>query len=332
MKIIFFGTPDYVVPIVDTLYKTFKKQAEGSPIITLVTQKPKPVGRKKQLEYSAVDKWAYSKDSNVKTQNSKIKIYYSPNELIKNKVSADIGILAAYGEIIPEKVIKHFPHGILNIHPSLLPKYRGASPVQATLVSGDKETGVTIIKLDDELDHGPIVSQFKEKVQVQDNTDTLRNRLFEKSTDVLTTLLPAYLSGKITLKEQDHKKATFTRLIKKSDGFIPPKYLNTTLKGESLKGHKDRWKIPFVKNYYLVPSIYSLERFIRAMQPWPVSWTYVQLSDKRKMKSKKRLKILKSHLEPKGNMRLVLDLVQLEGKNPVSWEQFKQGYPNATFE
>ena len=341
MQIVFFGTPDYVIPILDALHKTFKSKSGESPVIAIVTQKPKPVGRKKVLEYSAVDRWAYKKG---------IKILRDLD--IKNFPNADVGVLASYGGIIPTFIIDHFKLGILNVHPSLLPKYRGASPVPATIISGDKETGVSIIKLDNELDHGPIVSQFKEKVLDNDTTETLRDRLFEKSAEVLTTFLPSYMKGKITPRKQNHKNASFTRQITKQDAFIPPKYLNACLQGRSLQA---KWKIPFTKDYSLVPnayleetsSAYSLERFIRAMQPWPVSWTYVQLNSKmKKKKSKlvtKRLKILKAHVETRNAKRetqnekpyrvspisyLVLDVVQLEGKREVSWKQFVEGYPN----
>jgi len=331
MRIVFFGTPDYVIPILERLNKNFRDKNEKQPITAVVTQKPKPVGRKQLLEYSPVDKWAHKKN---------VPIFFDSIELIKQNVQADIGILAAYGEIIPEKVIKSFLHGIINIHFSLLPELRGASPVESAIVSGRKEIGVTIFKIDDKLDHGPIVSQFKEEIREEDTTETLRKRLFEKSAEILTTLLPAYISGKITLREQDHKKASYTREIKKNDAFIPPVVLQSVLDGK--KSAKD-WVISFIKNYSLVPSAYSLERFIRAMQPWPVSWTYVQLGERLKVKGKrlKRLKILKAHVEispptthdsQNTKHKLVLDEVQLEGKNPVTWRQFNQGYPNFSFD
>lgn len=326
MRIVFFGTPDYVLPVLTSLHKTFKGKSTDSPIAAVVTQKPRPAGRKQTLAYSPIDTWAHKKN---------VPKYYHGNDLLENKLKADVGILASYGAIIPKKVINIFPYGILNIHLSLLPKFRGASPVRATLVTGD-ESGVTIIKIDEKLDHGPIISQFQEKVKAQDTTDSLRARLFSKSAEVIKILLPAYLKGKITLKEQDHKSATFTTLVKKADGFIPPKYLRVALKGEKIKGE---WKIPFIKNYSLNPTPYTLERFIRAMQPWPVSWTYVQLNAKLKTQNSKRLKILKAHLEPfqatsykLPAAKLVLDGVQLEGKNPVSWKQFQEGYATVMFE
>jgi len=314
MRIVFFGTPDYVLPILNGLDKAFKAKAGASPIVAVITQSPRPVGRGKILTFSAIDTWAHKR---------KIPVYYRADDLVKEGVQADLGILAAYGEIIPSRVINHFSHGILNVHPSLLPAWRGASPVQATLVVGDRKTGVTIIKLDEKLDHGPIISQFTEGVLTDDTTGTLRQRLFEKSVDVLATLIPPYLQGKITPRKQNDKSATFTTLIKKNDGFIPPKYFTAALANRTAN---QKWPIGFMPDFSLLPTPASLERFIRAMQPWPISWTNVKLSSKR---NPKRLKILNAHLESE---KLVLDEVQLEAKNPVPWKQFNQGYPTAMFE
>jgi len=317
MKIVFFGTPNYVLPILQTLHREFRGKGNKTPISAVVTQPPKPTGRKKIETFSPVDNWAYEKN---------IPVYFDGTDLIKKSVEADIGILAAYGAIIPKKVIDYFPKGILNIHPSLLPAWRGASPVQATLVSGDKITGVTTIALDKKLDHGPIISQFKEKVLNDDTTDSLRDRLFERSAEVIKTLLPAYLSDKITPRKQLLKKATFTYLLRKEHGLIPPKYLKMAIEGKS---SKEKWEIGFIKNFFLQPTPLTIERFIRAVHPWPVAWTYVQLVQNSRLKTQKRLKILKAHIEDK---KLVLDEVQLEGKTPAPYKQFKEAYPESKFE
>src|SRR3989344_3520100 len=176
MKIIFFGTPAYVITIVDTLHKTFKARAGESPITAVVTQNPKPVGRKQILEYSPVDTWAYKKG---------VPKFFNPRDILKNKINADMGVLASYGTIIPSEVINHFPYGIINIHFSLLPELRGAAPIPATLILGKKEAGVTIFKIDEILDHGPILSQFREEIHPEDTTGILMVRLFERSAEVL---------------------------------------------------------------------------------------------------------------------------------------------------
>lgn len=203
----------------------------------------------------------------------------------------DVGVLASYGKILSKEVLKIPKHGILNIHPSLLPKYRGASPAQAAILNGDQVTGVTIIKMDEKIDHGPIVAQFKEKIRPDDTAKSLYERLFETGAKVLLTILPAYLEDRIELRKQDHSKATYTKKLTRDDG-----------------------KVDWTK-----PNKYN-ERFIRAMFPWPGAWTEVTIQDRR------RLKILKAHLE-KG--KLILDQVQLEGKKPVTWKQFCEGYPKA---
>ena len=289
MKIVFFGTPDYVLPILTTIHKRFVTGPGKSPIIAVVTQSPKPVGRKQILTYSPIDKWAHE---------HKIPIHYSASELAVDSVKADIGILASYGEIIRKDVIDLFPHGILVIHPSLLPKYRGASPIPAAIAAGETVTGVSIFKMDEKVDHGPIISQFKEDILPTDTTETLRARLFERSADVLTELIAPYMQGKITPKIQDDSEATFTKIVTRQDGFID---LNEKTGEEA-------------------------ERFIRAMQPWPGAWTLIHLSAADTQV--KRLKILNANIE---EGKLALDEVQLEGKEKVSWKQFKEGHRDVAF-
>lgn len=283
MKIVFFGTPNYVMPILTKLHKEFVTGPGKSPIIAVVTASPKPVGRKQILSYSPVDKWAHE---------HKIPTFYSANGLLNENLDFEIGILASYGEIIKKEVIDLFHQGILVIHPSLLPLYRGASPVPEAIKSGDTETGVTILKMDEKMDHGPIVAQFREDILPTDTSDVLRDRLFAKSADVLIETLSPYLKGKIKLKKQDDNAATFTKLVTKQDGFIDLK----------------------------MKSPIEAERFIRAMSPWPGAWMYLP--------NQKRLKLLKSHLE---NEKLVLDEVQLEGKLPVTKKQFDEAYPQFSF-
>src|SRR3989339_73019 len=179
-----------------------------------------------------------------------------------------------------------------NTHPTLIPKYRGASPINEAIKNGDAETGVTIIKMDEKMDHGGVVTLFKEDILPNDTTEVLRERLFDRSGDVLIQLIPAYASGKVKPKEQNESEATFTNILTREDGLI------------NLKEKTPQ----------------KAERFIRAMTPWPGVWT--------KLENQKRLKLLKAHLEED---KLILDEVQLEGKDPVSWKQFKEGYPKADF-
>ncbi|HTK03874.1 MAG TPA: methionyl-tRNA formyltransferase [Alphaproteobacteria bacterium] len=278
MKIVFFGTPDYVMPVLTSLHKKFVTGPGKSPIVAVVTQSPKPVGRKQVLSYSPVDKWAH---------DHKIDTYYQSSELIDNKVVADIGVLASYGEIISQDVINMFPHGILVIHPSLLPEYRGASPITAAIRDGKTTTGVTTILMDAKVDHGKIVSQFKEDINPDDTTEILRARLFQRSAEVILEFIEPYMKGKITPKVQDETKVTYTKIIKKEDGFVDLE------KDDPIE----------------------IERKLRAYQPWPGIYTFLA--------NEKRLKILKAHIE---DGKLILDEVQMEGKTPVSYKQFKEAY------
>lgn len=316
IKIVFFGTPKFVLPVLNSLNKNLKTK-EGSPIVAVVTQKPKVAGRKKILTYSPVDKWAYDK---------KIPIFHSSEEFLKANIKADVGILAAYGEILPKTVLNFFPRGILNIHGSLLPKWRGATPVRSAIISGEKETGATIIKLDEKLDHGPIVTKFKEEIEKEDTSETLKTKIFERAGPILSELFEPYIKGKINLKAQNEDDATYCREITKQDGFVPLKLLKNALDGNV---GKDTWEISFMKDFSTNPTPERIYDFVRAMDPWPFAWTLVSTA---KDAEEKRLKILKCHIEKKddGNETLVLDNVQLEGKNTVSFEQFKQGYPNST--
>lgn len=318
MKIAIFATPEYIVPIIDLLSRNLRKNNE-SPIACVITQKPKPMGRKKLLAYSAVDDWAHKRN---------VPKFYNSQDFLESAIDCDLGVLASYGEIIPKEVINKFTKGILNIHPSLLPKYRGASPIQSAIASGEKDTGVTIIKLDEKLDHGPIVAQFKEPILNTDTSLTLRTRLFERSAEVILELIPAYMEGKITPRVQDESKATFTRQLTKEDGFIPPKYIDSLLTGKALKS---KWEIGFIKDYSITPDASVLDCFIRAMQPWPQAWTYIN-TDSRIKDKKTRMKILKAHIEDETSKpKLVLDEVQLAGKNPVNWSQFIQAYQDFRF-
>src|SRR5260221_7463992 len=281
-KVIFFGTSDYVIPILEALNKNFK-------LVGVVTQPPKLVGRKQLRTFTAVDDWAHKR---------KIPVITDFREELPN---AGLGVVAAYGRMIPDEILSQFKDGVLNIHPSLLPKYRGASPIQNQILDGVTETGVTVIKMDSKMDHGPIISSLRDVITPEDTNETLRTRLFERAAPFIIDLIPNYLNKKITLKEQDEEEASFTKIIDKNDGFIDPEDVKVALTNSE------------EANY--------IERFVRAMTPWPEVWTKVIL---RPTEMVKRLKILKVHV---NEDKLVLDKVQLEGKKPVSFEEFKRGYP-----
>ncbi len=181
------------------------------------------------------------------------------------------------------------------MHPSLLPLYRGASPVATPLLNGDVETGATIIKMDSELDHGPIISQQKTYIFPLQRRDQLTERLVNLSYEMLGELFGKYAGnmGEVPVVEQDHSKATYTKKLIKQDGFVDLLELRT-------------------QNLELMREIFNK---FRAYYPWPGIWTILP--------DKKRLKITKMHLE---NEKIVIKKVQLEGKSEVNFEEFERAY------
>ncbi len=164
--------------------------------------------------------------------------------LVESIDEADLGVVAAYGRILTKQELETPKYGFINVHPSLLPKYRGPSPIQATILNKDKETGVTIIKIDEKMDHGPVIFTKRIKLSGQENTLELSNKLFMLGAKILVKIIPDYVAGKIKLKPQNHKKATFCKMIKKEDG-----------------------------NFNIENLPKNLDRMIRAYFPWPTAWT-----------------------------------------------------------
>jgi len=235
---------------------------------------------------------------------------------------ADLFLVADFGQIIPTEILALPKYGSLCVHPSLLPKYRGASPVPATILAGEKETGVTIFLMDERVDHGTVIAQVKEEIRNDDTAETLYSRLFAAGAKVLLTTLPTWVEGKIKPQSQNHAEATYTKMLTREDGKIGwPELVEAIKSGQKAV---------------------EVERKIRAYSPWPGAWTLLRPSDSEGFGGQaKRLKILRAHLEPIQNTKylpagrqgkiqdtkLALDLVQLEGRNPVPWKQFREGYP-----
>ncbi len=207
IKIIFFGTPEVSKKVLERLFNS------SYEISLVVTNKDAPVGRKQILTPSPVKDFALNKNIKV-IDPDKI----TPDDL--QNYGADIAIVVAYGKIIPQSVIDLFPLGMLNIHYSLLPKYRGASPVEHAILNGDEKTGVTIQKLIFKLDAGPIVSVKELQIDNKITTPELKDKLTEIGSDLLIETLPKYIDGVIVPKEQDESLATHCGKIKKTDGEI----------------------------------------------------------------------------------------------------------------
>ena len=199
----------------------------------------------------------------------------------------DLIVVASYGKILPKEMLKIPKYGALNAHPSLLPKYRGPAPVPTTILNGEKETGVTIILMDEQVDHGPILASKKFEIgDKKITTPELLKILWELGGDLLVETIPKWIRGEITPQEQDHSKATYTKKLTREDGRID-------------------WDRP----------VEYIERQIRAFFPWPGVFTFWK---------GKRLKVLKSYINDQG--KFVIDELQLEGKKPTTYREFLLGH------
>ncbi|HYC82997.1 MAG TPA: methionyl-tRNA formyltransferase, partial [Candidatus Paceibacterota bacterium] len=204
----FFGTDEFAVGVLSEL------QRLGLTPGLIVTAPDTPQGRKLTLVASPVKTWALQQAIPT-IQPASLKAI--PVELASKKW--DFFALASYGKIIPASVLSLPAKGSLNIHPSLLPLYRGSSPLQTAILNGDLETGVTLMLMDDQIDHGPIIAQ--EKVPIANPSyEELRDLLAAKGASLMAYALPDWLNGKLQAVEQDHGKAVMTRKVAKQDGLI----------------------------------------------------------------------------------------------------------------
>ncbi len=166
--------------------------------------------------------------------------------LVQSLDQADLVVVAAFGKILTKDELNTPKYGCINVHPSLLPKYRGPSPIQTAILNGDKKTGITIIKMDEEVDHGEIIYQEGLDLSDMDNFDTLSKKLFLKAAEVLPEIIEDFISGKITPQAQDHSKATYTNHLTRETGYF---------------------------DINIQPESELLDRMIRAYYPWPSAWT-----------------------------------------------------------
>lgn len=298
-KVAFFGSSKHSVPYLELL------NSLGYEIKLVVSQPDKPVGRGLNLTPTPVKIWAKEHSVLVLTPSN------LSDPLFLGTLSAlplEVGISSYYGLLIPALVIKHFSKGILNVHHSLLPKHRGSNPIPWTILSGEKETGTSIIKIGERFDDGLLAAQAKQEVSDTDDSRTLREKLDSKTLELIKKVLPQYLDDKVTLKKQNLKEGNYDPRVT-----------------------KDMAKIDWEK------SDEDIERSIRAFSPWPGAWTSLEeLCSSRNLKSQTcltgkqvsnlkltRVKILKGNLE---NEKLVIDELQMEGKKPMGWKEFKNGY------
>lgn len=210
LNFIFFGGEPLSVPTLEKLYES------GLVPKVIVCNPDRPAGRNLDITPPPTKIWA--KEHNVpilqpeKYNGSFVKELESLN--------CDLGVVVSYGKIIPKEIVNLPKFGLINIHPSLLPLYRGPAPIVAPILNGDTETGVTIIKIDTEMDHGPILAQSKIKLNDDEFIEDLEKTLADLGGKLLVETLQRYLSGSVQAKDQDHSKATYVKKMTKADGKI----------------------------------------------------------------------------------------------------------------
>lgn len=210
------------------------------------------------------------------------------------KIKPDLGVIAYFGKIIPKQILEIPKKGFINAHPSLLPRWRGPSPVQNTILANDKKTGITIHLTSEKVDAGDILAQKEILVYPNDTCFTLTEKLVREGSALLPNVILEYMRGSIKPKPQNHSLATYTKLIKKEDGLIdwskPPEYI---------------------------------ERLVRAYDPWP--GTFVKITEHNSQSTNKTqiLKIKKVKIE---NGKLNILVVQPEGKKDMPYEAFLRGH------
>ena len=207
-RVVFMGTPDFSVPVLEKLI-------ENTNVVLVVTKKDAYVGRKKVLTESPVAICAHEHNIEVYKPN-KIKEDY---EYILNK-KPDIIITCAYGSIVPKVVLDYPSYGCINVHASLLPKYRGASPIVASILNGEKETGITIMYMDEGIDTGNIIMSRSIEIEDNDNSLSLSNKLSLLGANLLIDTLPKIFEGENFDIPQDNEEATYVGMLKREDEHI----------------------------------------------------------------------------------------------------------------
>jgi methionyl-tRNA formyltransferase len=307
IKFVFFGSSDFSIYVLDAL------KAGGFVPTIIVTTPDKPKGRGLVLTPTPVKLWGQK--NNIPVLDP-VKLDADFLEKFKKcnieSLSIDhwpLFIVASYGKIIPETIINMPAHKTLNVHPSLLPKYRGASPIQNAILDDTKNTGVTIIRIDKEMDHGPIVAEEKVHFDEWPTYEKTEEKLGTVGGDLLAKILPDWIPGKIKEVNQDHSQATFTKKIVKEDGLFDP----ADLKPDA---PTDRAHLAFRK--------------IQAYHSWPGTYFYIKskvpavakaMADKQKTKSKDKIRIKITSASWQDN-RLTIEKVIPEGKKEIYYKDF----------
>jgi len=294
-KIIFWGTPDFSIPSIKVLH-------DLDLIKLVITQPDKKGGRNKKLLTSPVKDYALEHNLEL-IQPDKLDSNFIKE--LNNYIPATF-VVMAYGKIIPQEVLDLSELNTINIHPSKLPILRGPSPIQTALLRGFDNTAVSLMQIDEKMDHGPIIEQIEVDINKEDNYITLSDKLSKISGEIIEKSIIKYLNNELKSNEQDHNKATFCKMIKKEDGNID-------------------WS----------NNAEDINNKIRALNPWPSTYTTINDLD---------LKILKvniSDIELKSKEVLIKDNklyigtntkaleileIQVSGKRKMEVKEFLRGY------
>ncbi len=211
-KIVFMGTPYFAVPILKSLYQN------GYDVCVVYTQPPQKSNRGQKINKSPVQ--SFSETLNIKFRTpSLLKNNNEEYEYLK-KLNPDIAIVVAYGQMIPKKILELPKKGFINIHASLLPKWRGAAPIQRSIMNLDKETGISIMKINEKLDSGPVCCKYKIDIKDNENASVLADKLSNLAADKILDVIDDIIDDKIQFNEQVHKDATYAKKIEKKEGKI----------------------------------------------------------------------------------------------------------------
>ena len=300
LKIIFVGTPEFAVPYLDSLMTD-----ERFSVIGVITQPDKPVGRKQELTASPVKQLAEKMGLKI-WQPESVKNNPELVEEIK-AIDLDLLVVVAFGQIIPQVVLDLARYGNINVHPSLLPKYRGASPIQSAILAGEKGTGITIMLMDEKMDHGPILSQQEVLLTGEETNESLHRKLAAIGRELLKETIVRFIAGEIKPREQNHDEASFCAIINKEDA-----------------------KIDWTR------SALEIKRKIQAFYPWPATWT---TWESKRVKIFPPIEVSEQKITPGsvfadsgqlvvgcGESSLIIKKLQLEGKKEMSGEDFLRGY------
>jgi len=278
-KIIFMGTPEFAVPALTALYKS------NQNVALVVTQPDRPKGRGRKIIPPPVKEVAINLKYEL-DQPSSVRTVEFANRIANHK--PDIIVVVAFGHIIPKNILEIPKIAAINIHASLLPKYRGPAPIQWAIINGETETGVTTMLMDEGLDTGDILLSSKIKILSDDTSGSLHDRLANLSAEVLIQTIERIETGNITPISQDHVQATYAPPLKKNDGRM-------------------NWEMP----------AQTLEAFIRGMTPWPGAFTF---HGKKRLKIYKAMPIIIDTVEPPGTVikRFPDELYVATGKGALS--------------